>query len=60
MIDFITDIVGLLLRWILYTAVALFLLYFVLRHIAWRMGLRSYFDKYIDAILEWIRDAFRD
>ena len=52
MIDFITDIVGLLLRWILYTAVALFLLYFVLRHIAWRMGLRSYFDKYFDAILE--------
>ena len=60
MLEFITDIFEVLLLWILCPVVALFLLYLLLWHIARHMGLRCFFDKYIEMVVEWIRDAFRD
>ena len=60
MLDFIMNLGGLFLRWILYTVIALALLVFFLHHFAWRLGLSSYFDKYIEMVVEWIRDTFRD
>ena len=60
MLDFIADIFEVLLLWILSPVIALFLLYLLLLHIARHMGLRCFFDKYIESVVEWIRDAFRD
>ena len=60
MLDFIMNLIGLFLRWILYTVIALALLVFFMRWIAWHFRWQSYFDKYLEMIVEWIRDAFRD
>ena len=60
MLDFIADIFEVLLLWILCPVIALFLLYLLWWHIARHMGLRCFFDKYIESVVEWIRDAFRD
>jgi hypothetical protein len=60
MLDFIMNLIGLFLRWILYTAIALALLVFFMRWIVWHFRWQSYFDKYLEMIVEWIRDAFRD
>lgn len=60
MLDFIMNLIGLFLRWILYTAIALALLVFFMHWIARRLGLSSFFDKYIEMVIEWVRDAFRD
>jgi len=60
MLDFISNISGLLRQWSLYTVIALFIIYVFMYCIARHMGLRSYFDKYIEMVIDWIRDAFRD
>jgi len=60
MLDFIMNLIGLFLRWILYTVIALAFLVFFMRWIARRLGLSSFFDKYIEMVIEWVRDAFRD
>ena len=60
MLDFIMNLIGLFVRWILYTVIALVLLYVFLHHFARQLGLDSCFDKYLEMIVEWIRDAFRD
>ena len=60
MLDFLSNIFGLLWRWILYTVLVPILIYVFMQRIAWHMGLRSYFDQYIEMVIDWIRDAFRD
>jgi len=60
MLDFIMNLIGLFVRWILYTVIALALIVLFLHHFARHLGLDSYFDKYLEMVVEWIRDAFRD
>ena len=60
MLDFIMNLIGLLVRWILYTAIAFLFIYFFLSFYARRMLLGDLFGKYVDMVWEWIKDAFRD
>lgn len=60
MLDFIMNLFGLFWRWILYTVIALLLIYFFLSFYARRMLLGDLFEKYVDMVWEWIKDAFRD
>ena len=60
MLDFIMNLFGLFWRWILYTVIALLLIYFFLSFYARRMLLGDLFGKYVDMVWEWIKDAFRD
>ena len=60
MLEFITDIIGLFSRWILYTVILLFVIYLFMGKIARHLGCGNLFDKYIEMVIDWIRDAFRD
>ena len=60
MLDFIMNLIGLFLRWILYSVIILLVIYLFMDRIARHMGCGNLFDKYLEMIVEWIRDAFRD
>ena len=60
MVDFIMDIVGLIWQWLFWTFIILLFLYLSMDKIARHMGCGNLFDKYIEMVIDWIRDAFRD
>ena len=64
MLDFIMDIVGLFLRWILHSVIALsaicLFMYLFMWEVARRFGCRNFFVEYMKLVIDWIRDAFRD
>ena len=60
MLDFIADIYELIGTWILYTVIVLLVIYLFMDRIARYAGCSNLFDKYIEMVVEWIRDAFRD
>ncbi len=60
MFDFILNLVGLYFRWILYTVVALLVIYLFLHRLMRYFGTRNIIDEYVSMVIEWIRDAFRD
>lgn len=60
MLDFIANLYELVGRWILYTVILLLVIYLCMDRIARHMGCGNLFDKYIEMVVDWIRDAFRD
>ena len=60
MIGFIMNIVGLIWQWLFWTFIILLFLYLSMDKIARHMGCGNLFNKYIEMVVEWIRDAFRD
>ena len=60
MIDFIMNIAGLVVMWLLLVFIILLVIYLSMDRIARHMGCRNLFDKYIEMVIDWIRDAFRD
>jgi len=60
MVDFIMDIVGLIWQWLFWTFIILLFLYLSMDRVARHMGCDNLFNKYIEMVVEWIRDAFRD
>lgn len=60
MFEFILNVLGVILSWILYPVIALVFLYLVMYRIAWHFGCRDHLQNYVSLVSEWIRDAFRD
>ena len=60
MLDFIANLYELVGTWILYTVILLLVIYLCMDRIARYAGCRNLFDKYIEMVVDWIRDAFRD
>ena len=60
MLDFIANLYELVGRWILYTVILLLVIYLCMDRIARHMGCGNLFDKYIEMVMDRIRDAFRD
>jgi len=60
MLDFISDIAGLIWQWLFWAFVILLVIYLAMDRVARYTGCRNLFDKYIEMVLDWIRDAFRD
>ena len=60
MLDFIMNIAELIWTWLFWTFVLLLVIYLAMDRIARYSGCGNLFDKYIEMVLEWIRDAFRD
>ena len=60
MLDFIANLYELAGRWILYTVILLLVIYLCMDRIARYAGCGNLFDKYIEMVVDWIRDAFRD
>ena len=60
MLDFIMDIVELIWTWIFVAFLILLFIYLSLDKIARDMGCSNLFNKYIEMVIDWIRDAFHD
>ena len=60
MIEFIINLYGFFCRWILYTVIALLVIYLFLHRLTRWFGTRNIIDEYVCMVVEWIRDAFRD
>lgn len=60
MIEFIINLYEFFCRWILYTVIALLVIYLFLHRLTRCFGTRNIIDEYVCMVLEWIRDAFRD
>ncbi len=60
MLDFIMNIIGLIWTWIFVAFLILLFIYLSLDKIARHMGCSNLFDKYIEMVIDWIRDTFRD
>ena len=60
MLEFIADIYELIGTWILYTVIVLLVIYLFMDRIGRYAGCSNLFDKYIEMVMDWIRDAFRD
>ncbi|MBP5586622.1 MAG: hypothetical protein J6Y92_09750 [Lentisphaeria bacterium] len=60
MLDFIMNIAGLVVMWLLLVFIILLFIYLSMDRIARHMGCGNLFDKYIEMVIDWIRDAFRD
>ena len=58
--DFISDIVGLLWTWIFFAFLILLVVYLSMARIARHFGCGNLFDKYINMVVDWIRDAHHD
>ena len=60
MIEFLTNLYEFFCRWILYTVIALLVIYLFLHRLTRWFGTRNIIDEYVCMVMEWIRDAFRD
>ena len=60
MLDFIMDIAGLIWTWIFWIFIILLVIYLAMDRVARYAGCSNLFDKYIEMVIDWIRDAFRD
>ena len=60
MLDFIMDIVKLIWIWIFCFFIILLVAYLSMDRIARHLGCGNLFDKYIEMVIDWIRDTFRD
>ena len=60
MIEFIINLYEFVCRWILYTVIALLVIYLFLHRLTRWFGTRNIIDEYVCMVVEWIRDAFRD
>ena len=60
MLDFITNIFEVFLLWFFWVFVILLVCYLSMERIARHFGCSNLFNKYIEMVIEWIRDAFRD
>ena len=60
MLDFIMDIAGLIWQWLFWTFIILLVVYLCMDRIARHLGCGNLFDKYIEMVVDWIQDAFRD
>ena len=60
MIDFIMNIAELIWQWLFWTFIILLIIYLAMDRVARYAGCGNLFGKYIEMVLDWIRDAFRD
>ena len=60
MLDFIMNIAGVIWQWIFWAFIILVVIYLCMDRIARYAGCRNLFDKSIEMVVDWIRDAFRD
>ena len=60
MLDFIMNIAELIWTWLFWTFVILLVIYLTMDRVARHLGCGNLFDKYIEMVIDWIRDAFRD
>ena len=60
MLDFIMDIAGLIWQWLFWAFIILLVIYLSMDRIARYAGCSNFFDKYIEMVMDWIRDAFRN
>ena len=60
MVDFIMNIAGLIWQWIFWLFIILLVIYLAMDRVARYAGCGNLFDKYIEMLIDWIRDAFRD
>ena len=60
MLDFIMNIAELIWQWLFWTFIILLVVYLCMDRIARHLGCGNLFDKYIEMVMDWIRDAFRD
>lgn len=60
MIEFIIHLYEFFCRWVLYTVIALLVIYLFLHRLTRCFGTRNIIDEYVCMVVEWIRDAFRD
>ena len=60
MLDFIMNIAELIWQWLFWTFIILLVIYLSMARIARYAGCSHLFDKYIEMVMDWIRDAFRD
>ena len=60
MLDFIMNIAELIWQWIFWIFIILLVIYLSMDRIARYAGCGNLFDKYIEMVVEWIKDAFRD
>ncbi len=60
MVDFLMDIVKLIWQWLFWIFIILLVIYLTMDRVARHLGCGNLFDKYIEMVMDWIRDAFRD
>ena len=60
MLDFIMNIAGVIWQWIFWAFVILVVIYLCMDRLARYAGCGNLRDKYIELVIDWIRDAFRD
>jgi len=60
MVDFLMDIVKLIWQWLFWIFIILLVIYLCMDRVARHLGCGNLFDKYIEMVIDWIRDAFRN